>query len=423
MKKAFQNTKVSVKLRKSEFRDEWYLYIESYPVFKPGQDTPSRIREYVNRTITTPIWDKKRTARTGPEGKRTYKPKRDVNGIILCKSSKDQESCIYADNIRGIRQKEYDTKDLYSDIDEAIAEQKEKSQCDFITYFKQEARNRHLNSSDSIYNSWLRVSELLSKFNNDEPILFANISLIMIERFKQFLLNAPLGGNKTGIISQNTASSYFGIFKAALKQAFVDGYLPIDIAAKSKNSQGQESRREHLTVDELNKLVETPCSNPVIKRAALFSALTGLRHSDIQKMTWKEITREGEHYRINFTQKKTKGVEYMPMSEQAYFFCGKPGHPDELIFGGLPDPSWISKPLAKWIEAAGITKHITFHCFRHTYATLQLANGTDLYTVSKMLGHTNVRTTLIYAKVVDEKKEMAADAIKLNINPSESEKE
>ena len=423
MKKAFQNTKVSVKLRKSEFRDEWYLYIESYPVFKPGQDTPSRIREYVNRTITTPIWDKKRTARTGPEGKRTYKPKRDVNGIILCKSSKDQESCIYADNIRGIRQKEYDTKDLYSDIDEAIAEQKEKSQCDFITYFKQEARNKHLNSSDSIYNSWLRVSELLSKFNNDEPILFANISLIMIERFKQFLLNAPLGGNKTGIISQNTASSYFGIFKAALKQAFVDGYLPIDIAAKSKNIQGQESRREHLTVDELNKLVETPCSNPVIKRAALFSALTGLRHSDIQKMTWKEITREGEHYRINFTQKKTKGVEYMPMSEQAYFFCGKAGHPDELIFGGLPDPSWISKPLAKWVEAAGITKHITFHCFRHTYATLQLANGTDLYTVSKMLGHTNVRTTQIYAKVVDEKKEMAADAIKLNINPSESEKE
>lgn len=158
MKKAFQNTKVSVKLRKSEFRDEWYLYIESYPVFKPGQDTPSRIREYVNRTITTPIWDKKRTARTGPEGKRIYKPKRDVNGIILCKSSKDQESCIYADNIRGIRQKEYDTKDLYSDIDEAIAEQKEKSQCDFITYFKQEARNKHLNSSDSIYNSWLRVS-------------------------------------------------------------------------------------------------------------------------------------------------------------------------------------------------------------------------------------------------------------------------
>ena len=71
--------------------------------------------------------------------------------------------------------------------------------------------------------------------------------------------------------------------------------------------------------------------------------------------------------------------------------------------------------LAKWIEASGITKHITFHCFRHTYATLQLSNGTDIFTVSKMLGHTNVRTTQRYTKVVDEKKENAADAIKIDL--------
>jgi integrase len=300
-------------------------------------------------------------------------------------------------------------------MDEAIAEQKEKSQCDFISYFKQEAKNRHYNS-DSMYTTWMRVAELLTEFSNNEPLIFANISLSLMEKFKQFLLKAPQGGSKKGTISKNTASTYFSVFKAALKQAFVDGYLPIDIAAKSKNIQAEESRREHLTLDELNKLAETPCENPVIKRAALFSALTGLRHSDIMKMTWKEITKEGEHYRLNFTQKKTKGVEYTPISDQAYFFCGEPGHPDELVFGGLPAPSWISKPLSRWIEAAGITKHITFHCFRHTYACLQLSNGTDLYTVSKMLGHTNIRTTQIYSKVEDEKKEQAADAIKLNLD-------
>lgn len=415
MKKAFHNTKVSVKLRKAETREEWYLYIESYPVVVPGKDKPLRVREYVNRAITTPIWDKKRTARTTPDGKSTYKPKRDVNGIIMCKSSIDQESCIYADNIRAIRQKEYDTKDLFSEIDEAIAEQKEKSQCDFITFFRKEAKERHYNN-DNMCNTWIRVSDLLSEFNNKEPLLFANINLNLMEKFKQFLLRAPQGGNKKGTISTNTACSYYSIFKAALKQAFVEGYLPIDIAAKSKNIQAEESRREHLTLDELNKLVETPCENPVIKRAALFSGLTGLRHSDIKKMTWKEIAKEGEHYRVNFTQKKTKGVEYTPISDQAYFFCGEPGHPDELVFGGLPAPSWISKPLSRWIAAAGITKHITFHCFRHTYACLQLSNGTDLYTVSKMLGHTNIRTTQIYSKVEDEKKEQAADAIKLNLN-------
>ena len=112
-------------------------------------------------------------------------------------------------------------------------------------------------------------------------------------------------------------------------------------------------------------MVCTPCDNATIKRAALFSALTGLRHCDIMKMTWKELTKEGIHYRINFDQKKTKGVEYMPISEQAYDLCGEPGHPDQLVFEGLPAPSWISKPLSRWIEASGITKHITFHVASH----------------------------------------------------------
>ncbi|OUN57295.1 hypothetical protein B5G17_02755 [Bacteroides uniformis] len=62
---------------------------------------------------------------------------------------------------------------------------------------------------------------------------------------------------------------------------------------------------------------------------------------------------------------------------------------------------------------------ILFHCFRHSYATLQLAGGTDIYTVSKMLGHTNVRTTQVYAKVVDEKKEKATETIKLDLSQTE----
>ena len=132
-------------------------------------------------------------------------------------------------------------------------------------------------------------------------------------------------------------------------------------------------------------------------------------------MTWKELIKENDHYRINFTQKKTKSVEYMPISEQAYLICGEPGDPDRLVFEGLQDPSWINRPVKVWVKASGIKKHITFHCFRHTYATLQLSKGTDLYTVSKMLGHKKVTTTQIYTKVVDEKKEQAADVIKIDL--------
>ena len=414
MRKALANTKVSVKLRKSSEREEWYLYIEAYPVFQKDSENPKRVREYINRIITTLIWDRTRNARTDKNGNVTYRPKRDINGVILCRSKLDKEACIYADNIRSLRQKEYDTAALYSDTDAEQAEFLDRSRSNFIEYFNDVQRKRHANSSESIIVNWNRVYELLKIFAKGDTIPFSQIDLKLIEAFRMFLISAPQGGNKSGTISRNTASTYFSIFKAALKQAFIDGYLSVDIASKIKGIQSQNSRREFLTEEELNRLAQTPC-DPTLKRAALFSALTGLRHSDIQKLKWSEIEEFNGGYRLNFTQQKTKGVEYMPISKQAFQLCGERKDDKLLVFAGLPDPSWISKPLERWIKQAGITKHITFHCFRHTFATLQLANGTDIYTVSKMLGHTNVKTTQIYAKVVDEKKEKATEAIKLDL--------
>ena len=82
--KQLSNTKATVRIRKAEDRKEWYLYIESYPVIVDGKAT--RVRQYLNRSVTTIEWDKKRTARTEPDGSKTYKPKRDDNGLIICKS-------------------------------------------------------------------------------------------------------------------------------------------------------------------------------------------------------------------------------------------------------------------------------------------------------------------------------------------------
>lgn len=415
MKKKLSNTKCTVKLRKSEYRDEWYLIIDIYPVYKTPNGKPSRIKEGVNRSITTPIWDKSHVAKTHPDGSVTYRPRRDANGVIMCRSAVDNESCLYADKVRELRQREYDNQELYTEAESALAAQSERSQANFIDYFEQEAKRRHTANSESIKVNWNRVYELIKIFAESDNVPFSNIDLRFIENFKQFMLTAPQGGKKSGTVSRNTAATYFSIFKAALKQAFVDGYLTVDLSAKVKGIPEQESRREYLTIEELNQLASTECDNPIIKRAALFSALTGMRHVDIQKLKWKEVVKDADHWRVNFTQQKTKGVEYTPISEQAYQLCGERQDDDRFVFEGLPSPSWISKPLERWIKSAGITKHITFHCFRHTFATLQLANGTDIYTVSKMLGHTNVRTTQIYTKVVDEKKESAADAIQLDI--------
>lgn len=310
--KKLPNTKATVRLRKAEGKKEWYVYLESYPVYVSGKNTPQRKREYLNRSVTTVEWDKKRVARTDVDGTKSYRPKRDDNGIIICRSELDIDTMLYADEFRKVRQREYDNAYLYSDTNTEQAEQQNRLQQNFIEYFKRTTTKRHANSSQSIQVNWQRTHKFLKQFVGD-TLLFSQINTRFAEEFKHYLLSAPCGGNRKGIISQNTAATYFSIFKAALKQAFIDGYLTADLSAKIKSIPRQESRREFLTTEELNKLVTTHCDIDVLKRAALFSALTGLRHSDIRKLKWAEIQKDGENYRLNFTQQKTRGVEYMPM--------------------------------------------------------------------------------------------------------------
>jgi integrase len=149
--------------------------------------------------------------------------------------------------------------------------------------------------------NWKRTLELTKLFAGG-TLPFSKIDNRFAEDFRMFLMSAPCGGNKSGAISRNTAATCFSIFKAGLKQAFIDGYLTADLSAKIKGIQEQETRREFLTVEELNTLAATPCERPELKNAALFSALTGLRHCDIQKMQWKEIQIDGNQARLNFTQ-------------------------------------------------------------------------------------------------------------------------
>jgi integrase len=176
-----------------------------------------------------------------------------------------------------------------------------------------------------------------------------------------------------------------------------------------------DTQREFLTIEELNTVSKFECDNILLKDAAIFSALTGLRHCDILKLVWGELEYiEGNGYFIKFKQQKTKGVEMMPISEYAYNLLGKRKEPTVKVFEGLVYSAYENQKLKKWIKLAGIKKKITFHCFRHTFATLQLSKGTDIYTVSKMLGHKELKTTQVYAKIIDETKRKAADSIKLD---------
>ena len=422
MRKPLLHTKVTVKLRKSEYREEWYLVVESYPIRKPDGGKPGRIIESVNRIITTPIWDT--TAITGIDADGNYKdkPKRDTNGIIQCTSRLDREACIYADKVRALRQQEYDTAVVYSDREQEMIAQNERMEQDFIAYFNSIIYKVHPNSSNSIIVNWTRVGKLLSIFSEGKPIPFRKINVKLLEDLKLFMLTAPQGGNKKGTLSQNSAATYFSIVKAGLHRAVIDEYLTVDIAAKVKGIPELKVKRETLTLEEAELLAQTPCENEVLKRAFFFAILTGIRLCDIHELTWGEIQKTSTGWRVDFTQRKTHVVDYLPINEQAYSLCGEPGEHDQQIFAGLTGSSWISRPLKKWIAASGIKKHITFHCSRHTFATLQLENGTDIFVVKGMLGHTNVKTTQIYAHIVDKSKRNAAEALQIDgLNaPSES---
>ena len=117
--------------------------------------------------------------------------------------------------------------------------------------------------------------------------------------------------------------------------------------------------------------------------------------------------------RLRFTQKKTRRVTYVELNAQASALMGERRKPTDAVFfvGGVKSRKTLNNRLRKWCEAADIHKHITFHCARHTFATMLLTLDNSIYVVSKLLGHSSVATTQIYAKIVDKKRQEAVDSI------------
>ncbi|HAT67862.1 MAG TPA: recombinase, partial [Flavobacteriaceae bacterium] len=204
---------------------------------------------------------------------------------------------------------------------------------------------------------------------------------------------------------------YFNKFRAALREAFNEGYLKSNVIKSVKGFNQAESKREYLTHSELQALSESKCKHIVLKKAFIFSCLTGLRWSDINKMKWSEVRDEDDNFRIIFRQKKTDGLEYLYISDQARALLGKRENQNDRVFTGLKYGAHFNAEILRWCMRAGITKHITFHSARHTNAVLLLENGADIYTVSKRLGHKELRTTEIYAKIIDSKMKEAANSI------------
>jgi integrase len=393
------------------------LYLDFYPPIKHTETGEPTRREFLNLFLKNEIEiiEQKYLDAKGKEQKRfvpVLNKKGELKRVKLnpIEKTHNKETLQLAEQIRQKLENHINKPEIYTDFEKDQLKLRQLGEQNFVQYFKSLADKRKASNHDN----WVSAYNYLVTFTK-ENLKFSDLNERFCNDFKEFLRTTQSNKSIKSSLSQNSTVSYFNKLKACLKQAYKEGYLQTDLNAKVEPIKQAETQRNFLTMAEINSLVKTDCQNPLLKRAAIFSTLTGLRFSDIQKLIWGDLEYiDGNGHFIKFKQQKTKGVEMMPISEQAYSLLGERKEPTDRVFEGLTYSAYENKHLAKWIGLAGIAKDITFHCFRHTYATLQLSKGTDIYTVSKMLGHRELKTTQIYAKIIDQTKREAADKIKLD---------
>ena len=245
-----------------------------------------------------------------------------------------------------------------------------------------------------------------------------NVKLVHVDKafIKGFISYLEKCTSKWGKpISNNTRVCYLRnlttAIRAAMRQGLITGDPLAGIAAADK-PHIKDTGRDYLTVEEVKAMAEGKCGNEQVKRAFMFGCFCGLRLSDIRNLTWGQISKDGQMWHADVTMQKTGGRIILPLSQEAIkWLPTRAGAMDYENVFDLPYTSSVERTINKWAQVSGIKKHVTFHVSRHTFATLSLTAGADLYTTSKLLGHTNVSTTQIYAKIIDSKKDEAVNAV------------
>lgn len=294
-----------------------------------------------------------------------------------------------------------------------------KLETNFLVYYKAMCETRHNADTEGNWGNWRSCLKHLEQYCKPNTT-FREVTPQWIEGFKEYLDKIALcrgrrkvttTDDQTKPLSQNSKVSYFNKLRACINQAFEDRIIPHNPLRGIRGFKTEDSKRCYLTLDEVKAMASSPCRYPALKKAFMFSCLTGIRKSDIEKMRWSEVQQQGEFTRIIFKQKKTGGQEYLDINSQATAYLGERGKPEERVFTGFKYSSYLIAELRMWAARAGITKDITFHSGRHTFAVLMLDLGAEIYTVQKLLGHKEIQTTQLYAKILDKKKQEAVAMI------------
>ena len=259
----------------------------------------------------------------------------------------------------------------------------------------------------------------LIKYKGDK-ITMAQVDKNFCEGFVLYLANGTtigtskpkkIGEHKEKPIAPSTARLYFNTFVTALNEAVRDGVIDKNPTSQLKKEEKKPLKRGgndrgYLEIEEVKKLMETPCNDEQTKMAFLFACFCGLRLSDIKDLKWQDIKYNADGGAVvSKIQVKTRQSIIVPLSANALEWLpdrGKAKDKDAVF--DLSSHFSINRSVKKWAKDALIEKNVTFHLSRHTFATTLLTLGADIYTTSKLLGHQNLRTTQIYAEVVSKKK-------------------
>lgn len=273
-------------------------------------------------------------------------------------------------------------------------------------------RDRQVSKGKRGAKRWVQTTIfVLEGYAAGKDATLAEIDRQWLTDFMLYLMNDYITYKNTKP-SKGTVDNYLRCLKAAFNVAVEEEIMPSNpmLGLDRSHLKGTTYQREFLTVEEVKKLIDTPCRRPDIKGAFLFSCFCGLRISDVRSLKWGNIVANGDKMYLQITQFKTRRPLSLPLNRQAMRWMPERGNAsdDDFIFPPLSKNMTV---LDTWAKEAGITKHVTFHVSRHTFATMELTMGADLYTTSKLLGHTNVTTTQIYAKIVNSKKEEAVSLL------------
>lgn len=274
-----------------------------------------------------------------------------------------------------------------------------KRNADFIEYFEKKTRPK---AKSSPVRNTLRHLKIFT----GGKIKISQIDESWCEKFRDYL---------SGVVGPNSVRTYLARFNVVLNQAVKDKIITKNPFQSVEKVKKVETERVYLTLEELQRLTRVNFRKPEIKRAFLFACYTGLRYSDIKDLTWKQVCLSGTRHKLKFRQKKTGGFEYFPLSQTASKILangkGIPTQLDDSKVFEIPGRNNYNEDLKLLSKAAGLSKSLTSHVGRHTFATLMLTQGVDIYTVSKLLGHKSLSTTQIYAKIIDKKKDDAVDML------------